>query len=858
MSKSFSIRTYQQQAIDKILKVYKDNPTDQRAFLQLPTGCGKTWTAFQLALNHFKNKKKVRIVWTAHQTELVKQSYGDFFEFLGKKPSDSGKMSYTHDNVTMEFTTWQSLRNSKTKYDMLIIDECHFGGGITGATISDHKSFKSIMKLATTHLYISATPYNLDEVVFEGLLEDVVNRRTGKNEKCPKNDRVAVYDMDQAYTDGFLVNVQFNCIRSADTIKWAEVVNGDIEEVGEGDFEDFNKFGELIEKKEIDVKCDASKDALAKAALNSVLDVFFEKECVDGKIPPTMVFCRTSRLPALGLENVRRAILKKSREKCWNIKNIGKNFVDVISSEHDDVSGKIAKFKAGEINILCVVGMAREGFNYKELECALDFNYNDINRRLHIQKVGRMVRTNPGKAQARYYYPDTYENYIRFKGGKKELTPQAREEFKAMLAQSMGVSIESISDDMLDAKVAETSNRTISKAETSENDEVGVGSVEVVTPRNKKSPSFLSSGSYFINLANYKSDDKPRVRTNWLFDRLQTVTGTIDPTGCKEYIRKFYEINKRLPSTFDDIKLNRRMHSYVQEKSESYCKNFSQWARSVGYGEDTINKAKTDILNFYKKHKVFPKSSKHRDKNENRLAAYLSKFTNNNEYHDEEFFKKCKKFGFVRRIGKHTFESVQESSSKFKTSEDWKKGDNASLTAARLNGWFEEVTQHMNKRTKWTKTLALAEMKKYQKRGDFLKKSSSAAGYLVKHNIYEKYAKMYLDSPQIKWTKELALKEAKKFNNLQEFRENSSGCYCFSRVNNLLNTMFPGYKKTRAKFVFCLETKQIFNSALDACRKFGIKSSGNMSRAIKTGTPVEGFHFFHCDENGKPLKKGKK
>ena len=121
-----------------LIELYK---TGDYAYLQMPTGTGKTVTAIS-TLRQLKAKKVLWVVGTrqlVEQTKLVAPNW-----------------------VTVE--TWQMAFNRKlwkrVNFDYLVIDEVHFGG--SGV---DNRTFTAIIEAFKDKkkMYLSATAWELDE-----------------------------------------------------------------------------------------------------------------------------------------------------------------------------------------------------------------------------------------------------------------------------------------------------------------------------------------------------------------------------------------------------------------------------------------------------------------------------------------------------------------------------------------------------------------------------------------------------------------------------------------------------------------------------------------------------------------------
>lgn len=130
------LRQDQREKVEELKKIYKSNPDDKRAFLQMPTGTGKTYTILTFCIEQLKVLSKATVAFVCHQDALSSQNaeeFGATFKKLGGVISEDDSVGRIG-NIKFEFMTWQSLtiiaKKTKTKkhiYDMIAYDECHFG-----------------------------------------------------------------------------------------------------------------------------------------------------------------------------------------------------------------------------------------------------------------------------------------------------------------------------------------------------------------------------------------------------------------------------------------------------------------------------------------------------------------------------------------------------------------------------------------------------------------------------------------------------------------------------------------------------------------------------------------------------------
>lgn len=425
------LHKYQTEKVLDLYNIYGQNPRDQRAFLQMPTGTGKTFTALSFAIGSLNGKQPKTVVWVAHQLALLNQSAKDFFADFAKL---GGTISADHktgviNNVTFTFTTWQSLRSKvgKKAYaqkDLLIVDEAHYGS--SGAKLDDsHKSFKIIFdsKKFRRQLYVTATPWDLNTEVYPGLLV------SQQDKMVVLKNRVSSLTMRQAHKLKLISDVMFCTIHSATTLKLKKIED-ESEETIEAD--ETEKLAKKVSKKKVNLRDERSLNSLRKAVTETVLSSVMKIESNDGKreLPPMIVFCRQIKDDPRSIHEAHKVVIRVGKQLFGRKWISGTETVAMCHSEVMDEKATVLleKFARGEIRILLVAGMAQEGFNYPDLKVAVDLapSLNNIRRR--VQKIGRVCRNNG--EMARYYYADTITNYVHSKGVKSELNSETRDKLE--------------------------------------------------------------------------------------------------------------------------------------------------------------------------------------------------------------------------------------------------------------------------------------------------------------------------------------------------------------------------------------------------------------------------------------------
>lgn len=418
------LRDYQEQLKQRLISILSEH---KFAFLQSPTGTGKTTTAIFTSLELLKGKK-AKVIWVAHQNYLVAQSSDSLmntFKSIGYSVDENGGMV---DGIHFEFMTWQKLnsiiKNGKNlgKHDLIVIDESHYGSSGNG---NDHVSFKKILDsgVFSYKLFVSATSWDLNTDVYGKILDE---------DGRPLKNYLAIYTLSQAVEDGFLHDVDFCVVNTVDTMKLSDLENGNSEEIED---EDMKVLAKKTKDKKVDIKHEESKRNLRKSVVQSVLESYLKTEAVNGVIPPTMVFCSS-----IDDKNDPRSLVNVSAVLKAELKDMGFGIgKDMIYDYHSKMNRKevttfkgyrtpIDAFRDDKFKILLVVSTAQEGFDKPNLDVIVDLAPSFDNAKRFTQK-NRLTRKHSSKTKpSRYYIPDLLTNHLIVKSEKMKLTDEARKE----------------------------------------------------------------------------------------------------------------------------------------------------------------------------------------------------------------------------------------------------------------------------------------------------------------------------------------------------------------------------------------------------------------------------------------------
>ncbi|OAT31115.1 superfamily II DNA/RNA helicase [Buttiauxella brennerae ATCC 51605] len=155
---SFTLRPYQQEAVDATLHYFRKNITP--AVIVLPTGAGKSLVIAELA-----RVARGRVIVLAHVKELVAQNHAKYCALGLEADIFAAGLQRKESNGKVVFGSVQSVaRNLEQfhgEFSLLIVDECHRIGD------SDDSQYQQILAhLRTSNpklrlLGLTATPYRL-------------------------------------------------------------------------------------------------------------------------------------------------------------------------------------------------------------------------------------------------------------------------------------------------------------------------------------------------------------------------------------------------------------------------------------------------------------------------------------------------------------------------------------------------------------------------------------------------------------------------------------------------------------------------------------------------------------------------
>ncbi len=240
-------RYYQELAVNKAVQAIANKKP--RVLLNLATGTGKTFIAFQIAWKLFKSrwtlqrdgKRQPRILFLADRNILANQAYLDFGAFDSNalvriEPSEIAKKGAVPKNGSVFFTIFQTFMSGqggkpyfgeyeRDFFDLIIIDECHRGGANDESTWRDILNYFS----EAVHLGLTATPKREDNADTYDYFGEPVFK----------------YSLKEGIEDGFLTPFKVKRIQNTlDEYVYSpddEILEGEVKEGKVYTESDFNK-----------------------------------------------------------------------------------------------------------------------------------------------------------------------------------------------------------------------------------------------------------------------------------------------------------------------------------------------------------------------------------------------------------------------------------------------------------------------------------------------------------------------------------------------------------------------------------------------------------------------------------------
>ncbi|WP_339805379.1 DEAD/DEAH box helicase [uncultured Marinobacter sp.] len=158
MTAPFTLRPYQQEAVDATLRHFRQS--DESAVIVLPTGAGKSLVIAELA-----RLARRRILVLTHVKELVEQNHAKYQSYGLTGGVFSAGLKRRENRHQVTFASVQSvsanLDQFRDEYSLVIIDECH---RVSGEETSQYQRIIELLRQkndALKVLGLTATPYRL-------------------------------------------------------------------------------------------------------------------------------------------------------------------------------------------------------------------------------------------------------------------------------------------------------------------------------------------------------------------------------------------------------------------------------------------------------------------------------------------------------------------------------------------------------------------------------------------------------------------------------------------------------------------------------------------------------------------------
>ena len=336
------LRPYQDEAVQSALDVFD---AKQSALIVLPTGCGKTVVAANIA-KHYMDLGK--ILWIAHREELIFQGQDTLERVTGQNAdiemADAWATAGLFGSKIVVSTIQTQIsgtnggrmtRFNPDEFSLVVVDECHHAPSDSYRTMLEHYKQNSNVKI----LGLSATPDRLDEKALGQIFNDVAFD----------------YGILDAINDGWLVPVKELPV---------SILDLDYSTVG-------SVAGELNGK---DLARVLEEDKILYGMATPILDL-----CGDDK---TLIFT---------------ASVVQAERMCSILNNEKPGSAEHVSAGTPKEVRRdlFARYKSRDFQYLANVGIATEGWDEPDVRY-IAMARATKSRMLYAQVMGRMMRCLPG------------------------------------------------------------------------------------------------------------------------------------------------------------------------------------------------------------------------------------------------------------------------------------------------------------------------------------------------------------------------------------------------------------------------------------------------------------------------------
>jgi DNA repair protein RadD len=337
---SFTLRPYQQRAVDNCLAYLKDPKKKEHGIAVLPTGSGKS-----LVIAGIVNGLEGNVLILQPSKEILEQNYAKYVSYGNMAGIYSASVG-VKDVQRVTFAMIGSIKGQGfTKmFKYIIIDECHYVNAEKGMYVELINSLKDVRVIGLT-----ATPYRLSTSSFGSTLKFLTRTR-------PRvfSNVVSVVQTRELFDAGYLSKLQYYKIDCFDPSQVALNSTG-------AEYDD-------------------------RALKRYLKDIRFD----------TTVTGIVRRL----LLKDRRGILVFTRfieESLYVKQEIGAD-CEVVTGDTPKKEREriLSDFKEGKIKVICNVGVLTTGFDYPELDTVV-LARPTRSLSLYYQMVGRAVRPHKDK-----------------------------------------------------------------------------------------------------------------------------------------------------------------------------------------------------------------------------------------------------------------------------------------------------------------------------------------------------------------------------------------------------------------------------------------------------------------------------
>jgi len=368
--------------------------------LEIGTGVGKT----RIGIMAIRQFWPCTVVVVVPKTDLMEQFIGELTQQLGSYSNIVDSIGRIGDGFKefekdIRVCIVNSIRDEELNADLLITDELHKYASPRNITFLEKGNFKRILGLTAT-----------------------IKREDGEHTKLLEYaPLIYKYSQREAINEGLLsgfelINVKVNLTDKEDgkLEQYNDFIAMNFPSFGN----DFNQVREYVSKGGVLgatardlMRCFTRRRSVLLNAVNKedkTVEIILEE-----KIPKTIVFCEYIKTA----DSITQKLLDK------NIK-CGKYHSGMKNNEKEKM---LEDFKNDKIKVIVSVKSLDEGTNVPNSEMAIITGGSQVRRQM-IQRLGRILRTHPGKDMAtvfQLYIPGT-KDFIWLKNRTKELTKNAK------------------------------------------------------------------------------------------------------------------------------------------------------------------------------------------------------------------------------------------------------------------------------------------------------------------------------------------------------------------------------------------------------------------------------------------------